>query len=99
METWNVCKTDLSAVDERGTLRWFERAERMNENMSVRIIYSAKVNARRIRGCLRQIIESGYVKSQNNSRVYVNVNVAKSVCENRIVWRSIFSAYPCGKKA
>ena len=107
------CKADVSVMDriKKGTLRWFGHVERMNEERSVKRIYDAKVNGRRSRGRPRktwhdqvnQILESGHVKSQNNRRVCMrrcmNVNEARSVCQDRVIWRSVLSAYPCGETA
>ena len=42
---------------------------------------------------VNQILESGHVKSQNNRRERMrrcmNVSEAKSVCQDRVVWRFV----------
>jgi len=48
-----------------------------------------------------KLLESGHVTSRNNRRECVtrcmNVNEARSLRQDRVVWRSVFSAYPCGE--
>jgi len=50
-----------------------------------------------------KLLESGHVTSRNNRRECVtrcmNVNEARSLRQDRVVWRSVLSAYPCGETA
>jgi len=113
VEIRKECKADVSVMSKikKGTLRWFGHVERMNEERSVRRIYDANVNGRTSRGRPRktwhdqvnQILDSGDVRSRNNRRECMrrcmNVNEARSICQDRVVWRSVLSAYPCGETA
>jgi len=109
VEIRKECKADVSVIGKikKGTLRLFRHVEQMNDKRSVRRIYGANVNGRRSRGRPRktwhnqviQILQSGHVRSRNNRRECMNVNEARSVCQDRVVWRSVLSAYPCGETA
>jgi hypothetical protein len=107
------CKAEVSIIDKikKGLLRWFGHVERMNGERTTKRIYDASMPGYRSRGRprktwhdqVKQILESGHVKSRNNRRACMrrcmNVEEAKIVCQDRVVWRSILSAYPLGEMA
>ena len=99
-------KESVGVKIRRGMLRWFGHVERMQDDRMTKQIYNAKVDGCRSRGRPRltyhdqinRALEEGDVRSFKNRRAcmkrVMNVNEASEVCKDRVMWRSVLSAYP-----
>ena len=104
-------KEDVVTKIEKGMLRWFGHAERMDERRLTKEIYEARVNGGVGRGRPRRmfldqiqdVLNNGQVKSTLNRRTcmkgLMRVEEAKEVCKDHGIWKEVVSAYPYWNEA
>ena len=102
---YDECEIEKNAVRRVGVsqLRWFGHVERMSNDRLVKQVYVGEIEGERLRGRPRNkwigmidgLLRDRMIPSVRNRRACMNrtmnVDEAKVVCQDRIVWRRLLA--------